>query len=957
MPPAACRSLVRHARPCWVAFSLLPWTGDAFGQSAAPAPAAPPPAPIVMSPFAVSTEGDSGYLAQNSLSGSRLNTSLADLAAPVSAFTAEFIEDVGLRSVEEMVVYLPSAEIQYQEANTANFTDDAAAIRVRGLAATATVNYFPNSLRLDLYNTSRLDQSRGPNSILFGFGSPGGVINLSPNRASVGSTFGTAALAVRSHEGVRATLDYNRVLRRDRLAVRLAAVRDHGGTWRYNEYDRQDRVYLAAQYRFTPQTVIDAQFERGQVNKSNGTPAGATDAYSIWAAAGKRLSATANAALGIVSYGAADFLSVDTASGLATNQRNRLRSQAVPAVPGVGVVPYITDFKLLPKRTSLAAGDPFPQESRYTRGSLFVTHAFTRDLNAEFAANVQSAPRQAINGQTLMQIWADPNPTLPDGQVNPNAGRAFLEGFLQRTRTVDRSRSLRGTLSWSHAFGPILGRHAVAGLWQTDWSATGLLQERLFVAQNPYSPASPETLTNAVRFRTYVDLDGPPDRIVAGDWRRFLGPDLTEAGSGRRVGARFEPFAPAASDNRYRLDSGMAVLQSHWLRDRLITVVGIREDRQHSWVSPINVRGPATAGYLLGPYIATRGTTLTLDEGRNQTYSAMFKVTRWLGLTFNRASSFAVAPSGFTATGPAPNPSGESRDLGVKLDVGQRLMFTATYFETSDTKGTRALAGLGPEQVYKSIWAALGAAGVRAPDGRPALDLIPAASVYTFNSVTKGCEFEAIANPTKNWRLYFNLTQSKSEETKLGEEAKAYYATYRDFWRQHERVLLDGSGRLAPVADDGSGIVDTVGKGLRSIEDQILGMYTLAEGQRPRGQVPFKFNVRTAYSFREGPLRGLTAGAGVRHQDGQVVDYRPATATSAARVQFGRTNTLLDLNLRHSFPWRWLGPRTTASVQLNVNNALDQTKILPLRVSPTGAIVNYRFQTPREFVLTSKLSF
>ena len=299
----------------------------------------------------------------------------------------------------------------------------------------------------------------------------------------------------------------------------------------------------------------------------------------------------------------------------------------------------------------------------------------------------------------------------------------------------------------------------------------------------------------------------------------------------------------------------------------------------------------------------------------------------------------------------------KKEQLDEKTLVGQKLMFTATYFETSDTKGTRNLAGLGPEQVYKSIWAALSTANVRAPDGRPAIDLVPAASVYTFNSVTKGYELEAIANPTRNWRLYFNLTQSKSEEKNLGSEAKSYYATYRDFWRQYDRVLLDGSGRLAAVADDGSGIVDTVGKGLKSIEDQILTMYTLAEGQRPPGQSPFKFSVRTAYSFQEGWLKGFNAGAGVRHQDGQVVDYRPATPSSAARVQFGRDNTLLDLNVRYSHPLRWLGQRTTWSVQLNINNALDQTKILPLRVSPTGAIVNYRFQTPREFVLTSKLGF
>ena len=56
-------------------------------------------------------------------------------------------------------------------------------------------------------------------------------------------------------------------------------------------------------------------------------------------------------------------------------------------------------------------------------------------------------------------------------------------------------------------------------------------------------------------------------------------------------------------------------------------------------------------------------------------------------------------------------------------------------------------------------------------------------------------------------------------------------------------------------------------------------------------------------------------------------------------------------------PRALLGQRGHWSVRLNINNALDETQILPLRVSPKGMIVNYRFQTPREAVLTSKLAF
>lgn len=185
------------------------------------------------------------------------------------------------------------------------------------------------------------------------------------------------------------------MLIRDRLALRVAAVRDHGDTWRYNEYDEQDRLYLAAQLRAGPRTVVDAQFEYGEVEKSNGTPAGATDGDTIWAAAGKRLSATADAAAGVVSYGAADYLAVDTDAGTAWNMRNRMRSRPQPAVPGVGGVPYLTDFTLLPKRTSLGAGRPFPQEAKYARSTLFVAHAFSRDLKPSLppTSRAPRAPR------------------------------------------------------------------------------------------------------------------------------------------------------------------------------------------------------------------------------------------------------------------------------------------------------------------------------------------------------------------------------------------------------------------------------------------------------------------------------------------------------------------------------------------------------------------------------------
>ena len=76
-----------------------------FAQSIPPL--SPPPAvgeeTIVLTPFTVDSTKDRGYQAENTLSGSRLNSSLADTPASVSVFTREFVQDVGLTELNELI--------------------------------------------------------------------------------------------------------------------------------------------------------------------------------------------------------------------------------------------------------------------------------------------------------------------------------------------------------------------------------------------------------------------------------------------------------------------------------------------------------------------------------------------------------------------------------------------------------------------------------------------------------------------------------------------------------------------------------------------------------------------------------------------------------------------------------------------------------------------------------------
>src|SRR5512134_212005 len=79
-----------------------------------PAPASPSVAsePVVeLSPFTVNTSQDVGYLAENTLAGSRLNARLRDTAGSVSVFTREFLDDLAITDIAQLLDYTVNSEM------------------------------------------------------------------------------------------------------------------------------------------------------------------------------------------------------------------------------------------------------------------------------------------------------------------------------------------------------------------------------------------------------------------------------------------------------------------------------------------------------------------------------------------------------------------------------------------------------------------------------------------------------------------------------------------------------------------------------------------------------------------------------------------------------------------------------------------------------------------------------
>jgi outer membrane receptor protein involved in Fe transport len=290
LPPMRTSSIASTTR-FWILsallLGLLPGTRS-MGQAIPPPPATPSAGMadevINLSPFTVSSERDTGYRAMNTLSGTRINTSLRDIATSIQAITPEFLEDTGITASTELLQYTTATEVAGGAGGNFFGSDlgTAAAMltgdqhrraespetRIRGLTSASTSRaLFPSVIPFDSYNVSRVEINRGANSVLFGLGSPAGIINYSVTDA-LWRNANKLELRVDEHGTFRQVLDLNRVLLKDKLAIRVIGLNDET-KYKQKPSFRDDRRYFAtASYRPFRHTTITANFEKGWIDST-----------------------------------------------------------------------------------------------------------------------------------------------------------------------------------------------------------------------------------------------------------------------------------------------------------------------------------------------------------------------------------------------------------------------------------------------------------------------------------------------------------------------------------------------------------------------------------------------------------------------------------------------------------------------------------------------------------------
>jgi outer membrane receptor protein involved in Fe transport len=291
--------------PAWALISLLAFGAGAGAQEQATAGSADADTDeeiITLTPFVVDAQKDTGYRATETLAGTRIRTDLSDVGSSISVLTAEFLRDVGGTNNETTLAYALNTEVggargnfsggvQVSSQNTnelALFANPNGNTRVRGLTnADNTRNFFLNDIPWDGYTVSRVDLQRGPNAMLFGLGSPAGVVNASINNAEFRNR-GELGFTFDQFGSTRTTIDVNRQILKDELAVRGAVLLNRQKFRQDPAYSDDTRYFGAVSY--SPKLLnqedmrfnISGNFEKGSIDSNRPRILAPLDQISAW---------------------------------------------------------------------------------------------------------------------------------------------------------------------------------------------------------------------------------------------------------------------------------------------------------------------------------------------------------------------------------------------------------------------------------------------------------------------------------------------------------------------------------------------------------------------------------------------------------------------------------------------------------------------------------------------------
>ncbi len=958
----------------------------ARGQTVAPVAQKSADTAVVLSPFEVSDSKDVGYIATNSLAGSRLNSALKDTPAIIDVFTKEFIADLGATDLQQAMAYANNSQEDTGDTqrviNGNEQLNPGAAFqfRSRGLPGTRARNYFDTRLPIELYVVDRLDESRGPNSVLFGIGSAGGLVNSTTKRASVTQTSGEANIQVGTYRLFYTALDFNRPLIRDTLGLRINAVRSQQGSWRDYLATRKAAIHGAVTYRPFKNTEVRGEYETGQLRGTVTRNYPARDRVTRWWDNGSPTSPSLAGGTVSAAETAAGYARLTTASrvvyvpdqGYLVDVRNSLSTTGRfngAVLASEPLVPYTTNVSG-PGARSLHDYEVYSAvvEHRFLPklfGELAVHHEDGDWLNHDSgngdANTVEGDPNAFLRNPTTFQSLTGFRPaTDPAGNlVNPNAGRTYTEvGWRRRSSVYDRN-AIRGSLAYELDLGR-LGSHRLAGMAQRQITESTGGNEREVWLGAPFN-ADPTNDANTVWRRHYVTL-GESASFAVPDYR--ANPSLTMNYPGRATPLQngwVQISAPTATEQT--IDSALIAAQSYWLSRRVVTTFGYRvdelsQDRTDSVRQATGIWAGSNGIWAIDP-----NTKKNFEfSGSTKTFGLVVHPSRWLSVFANGAQNLGLPDFG-QRVGPEgdvpPPPRSKGFDGGVTIESFQgKLITRLSYYKTTardQLNGMGVPATFTPR--YNSVFAILDDPnGDRNTSDRiytPAQlakysELRPTAvaNADTIDNISSGYEGRITANLTAGLRFILNYSYTNQDKVNSYPRTKLLwdqvYAFVEDLQKANPNrdvKALAGSG--------GTPLGSILATNVTDLADRA------ADFEESLGNRKHKANVFGNYTFQGTPLKGLVLGGGARYQSAI-----NAGSDNLGQKKNGSDFFIVDAMVRYPLRFSVFDRRVRASVQMNVRNLLNERDPQIYRYSGSGLVIDrMNFQSPREVIFSFNAKF
>jgi len=931
------------------AFALLaqgqPAPHSAPAASTAPSTGADAEEMIVLTPFEVNTTRDVGYIATNTLAGSRLNTSLKDTGAAISVLTPEFLSDLGATSMRDVILFSNNSVPDFGDA-APNFNanpmigSDEFQLRIRGLTASYARNYFTWETSTDFYNIERLDEARGPNSILFGFGSAGGIVNSTTKQAWLNKSFASTEFLTGSWDRYRGSIDANYALIPKTLGLRVNAVAENGKSWRQFEFDHARRVDLAAKYQVTRTSSIRAEIEHGRVKDNIARPWLMIDQTVPWRAAGRPTYNTAQ----WNSPGTHDFVNqtytdhivyVDNTKSLGNWNGLPFSYPIYQNYAQIAITP--ANLAIIPINSN-PMGPSAVRDTKYTTYSAFYENQVSDQFSFEVAYNHQvtdfvgydpSSSAMQTYGflADATELFGDASSILPNGAANPNAGKLYVENNWTRRTQHIRSDNIRATAAYEFDAGAF-GKHRLAGMFERRWHTFYRREDsEVFAGGGSWDE-------NRV-FRRHYITEGESSSIYAAGWQTPI--NTVDPVTGKTLVSSWAPNQDI-DNSQERQNTFLGALQSHFFTDRLVTIFGYRVDRLDK------DRAPTAFNASFIRYLDRAHLVSTSFNAPTLTAGAVYHVTEQVSLFANTSSSRDLPTANIQTVGgiDPPMPKATGVDIGAKFDLLKSKLYATVDYYTTKQKNITEYGDVGSwVSTNNRIYSALQTAG-----------LITAAQAtagttkgngYLEDRKADGWEFTLVANPQSNWRVQANFSINNVVKDNIMNEVVAWAKTNQAFWlsKAPTTTLLGG------------GDWDTLGAQIGWMNTGIKSA-TDFNGRPARGERKYGANIFTRYTLDGGMLKGLYFGGGARTQSRNIISQE-----SNGDLIYGRSLALFDGLLGYSFNPNLMGHKTPVEIQLNVSNLFDTDKYQIYTVAYWDHHVPERIglQEPRKFTLSAKISF